>query len=43
MNQSIQFKVAELIIDYEMIKALTVAEEMDQLSKMRCQSCYLLK
>ncbi len=36
MNQSIQFKVAELSIDYEMIKALTmtVAEEMDQLSKI---------
>ena len=36
MNQSIQFKVAELSIDYEMIKALTmtVAEEMDQLSRI---------
>ncbi|MDG1987434.1 MAG: acyl-CoA/acyl-ACP dehydrogenase [Halieaceae bacterium] len=36
MNQSIQFKVAELSIDYEMIKALTmtVAEEMDRLSKI---------
>ena len=36
MNQSIQFKVAELSIDYEMIKALTmaVAGEMDRLSKI---------
>ena len=36
INQSIQFKVAELSIDYEMIKALTmtVAEEMDELSKI---------
>jgi len=36
MNQSIQFKVAELSIDYEMIKALTVAVagEMDRLSKI---------
>ena len=36
VNQSIQFKLAELSIDYEMIKALTmtVAGEMDQLSKI---------